>query len=944
MSAGGRGAVARFLASWSPRAAVGGEPLGPLAVILALTAVDDLDSVTFGILVPEIRAEFGLDLQSVLTIQAVAAPLVIVLGLGAGWLADRVRRTRLVGAGALVWTVFTLLTGLAPTVAVLALARAGAGVGKTVNGPAHQSLLADWYPVANRARVFSLYHLAGSVDIWLAPLAAGALAAAFTWRAPFYALPVLSLAAAVAAWRLVEPSRGRFERAVLGVEELDREPPPSLGESWRIATGVGTLRRVWLALPLLVGGAAGISSLLSVFLEEEFGLGPQQRGLVFFVSGAAGVAGLFVGAHLADTHLLTRPGRALNLVGAMAAASAASFALIAVVPNLALYVVLDAGRAFASAIVAPGLFATMSLVIPPRARSFALAAGGLFVLPGLVLLPVVGIIGDRYGVRASVLALVPVYLLGAAVIASAGAQVGPDMRSAFAAAVARTLARRSRSDGAAPLLVTRGLEAGHGGVQVLFGVALEVHDGEVLALAGANGSGKSTLLRCLAGLQLPSAGAVVFDGLDTTFVPADELAARGLVYAPGGRGVVPGLTVAEHLRLAAWHRRDALEVAADGEAVLAAFPELAGRLGVAAGNLSAGEAQFLTLAQAALARPRLLLADELTFGVAPAAVGRVLEFVRGLHARGATVVLVDQSAAVRDALATRVVTLRRGTIVATAPVPLLPASAATRRPFGAAGRNGTARNTPDARADGLLVGHGAVTGAGGNRGAGKPPAILAEGLVVRHGGVVALDGVDVVVSPGEIVAIVGANGSGKTTLLDALSGPVGVDAGLVRLGATDVTTMAPHERAGLGLRRVFADARLFASLTVAETLAISAGGGTGAGVRRLLERLGAEDLAELRGAELSTGQRRIVNLAVALAGRPSVVLLDEPTAGVAEADTARLAISVTRARDDLGCAVVVVEHDHRIAAAMADTVVRLDLGRVVAAGPPAEMLFTTGRA
>lgn len=892
--------------SWSPRAAVGGEPLGPLAVLLALTAVDDLDSVAFGVLLPEIRRYFGLDLQGVLTVQAVTAPLVIVVGLGAGWLADRVRRTRLVAVGALVWAAFTLLTGLAPTVALLAVARAGAGIGKTVNGPAHQSLLADYYPVGNRARVFSLYSVAGSLDAWIGPLAAGAIAAAVSWRAPFYVFPVLTLGAAAAAWRLREPRRGGFERAALGVaDDGEAEPPPSLAESWRIATGVRTLRRIWLALPLLVGAAAGISSLLSLYLEEVFGLGPQGRGVVFFASGAAGVAGLFVGAHLADRHLVTRPHRALELVGVLAAASAVSFALIAAVPNLALYVILDAGRAFASAVVAPGLFAVMSLVIPPRARSFALSAGAVFVLPGLLVLPVVGAIGDRYGLRVSVLSLVPVYLLGAAIVGSAGSQVGPDMRSAFAAAAARARARRERDEGRAPLLVVRGLEAGRGATQVLFGVDLEVADGEIVALTGANGAGKSTLLRCLAGLDLPAGGAVVFDGLDTTFVPAEELAGRGLVYAPGGRGVVAELTVDEHLHLAAWHRPDPAAVADDRSFALGSFPELAERLAVPAGLLSAGEQQFLTLAQAALARPRLLLADELTFGVAPGAVGRVAAFAGALRDRGAAIVFVDQSQEVVAALATRVLTMRRG-IIAEGHALSLPTGRQARP---SAGPTGSA----------ILAGHA---------------------LAVRHGGVTALDAVDVDVAAGEILAVVGANGSGKTTLLDALSGAIGLDGGRVLLGDADVTALPAHLRARRGLRRVFADARLFASLTVAEAVAVA---GDERGVRRLLERVGAEDLAELRCAELSTGQRRLANLALALAGRPSVVLLDEPTAGVTEADASRLGTLILAARDQLGCALVVVEHDLRLAAAVADRAVRLELGRVAAAGSPTEVLTPTTR-
>jgi ABC-type branched-subunit amino acid transport system ATPase component len=212
------------------------------------------------------------------------------------------------------------------------------------------------------------------------------------------------------------------------------------------------------------------------------------------------------------------------------------------------------------------------------------------------------------------------------------------------------------------VLVCRGVDAGYDGVQGLFGVDLEVRRGEVLALLGTNGAGKSTLLRVVSGLLPPWAGEVRFEGLDVTGASPGAMARRGVVQVPGGRGVFPTLTVAEHLTLATWLRPDDPEVEARRAEVLERFPRLAERIGTQAGNLSGGEQQQLALGMAFLTRPALLVVDELSLGLAPTVVERLLQVVREINAAGTAVVLVEQSLNVALTLADRACFMEKGEI------------------------------------------------------------------------------------------------------------------------------------------------------------------------------------------------------------------------------------------------------------------------------------------
>jgi len=213
------------------------------------------------------------------------------------------------------------------------------------------------------------------------------------------------------------------------------------------------------------------------------------------------------------------------------------------------------------------------------------------------------------------------------------------------------------------LLEVRDLEVAYGHIEAVQGISFEVHSGEIRTLVGANGAGKSTTLLALSGLLKPKAGSIRFEGEELTTLPTHKIVERGLVQVAEGRAILTTLTVRENLELGAYRRKDRAAIAGDLERVLALFPRLEERIGGLAGNLSGGEQQMLAIGRALLAKPRLLLLDEPSMGLAPIVVQDIFRKLREINTDGLTIFLVEQN--VRQALkiATHGYVIENGKIV-----------------------------------------------------------------------------------------------------------------------------------------------------------------------------------------------------------------------------------------------------------------------------------------
>jgi len=215
----------------------------------------------------------------------------------------------------------------------------------------------------------------------------------------------------------------------------------------------------------------------------------------------------------------------------------------------------------------------------------------------------------------------------------------------------------------APLLDVRGLEVSYGPIRAVRGVDLTVGTGEIVALVGANGAGKSSILRAVSGMVRPAGGRVLLAGDDVTGRAAHELVPRGLAHAPEGRGIFLNLTVEENLALGSYLRRDAEGITADRERMLALFPVLRDRVKRPASTLSGGEQQMLAVARALMSRPRLLLLDEPSLGLAPQVVDLIFRTLVEVNAAGVSILLVEQNARLALATAGHAYVLETGGLV-----------------------------------------------------------------------------------------------------------------------------------------------------------------------------------------------------------------------------------------------------------------------------------------
>ncbi len=933
----------------------------PLAVFMFLSLLGGLIGPAFGLAGPDIIVDLEINISDILGLSAVVGFFLTFAAIGMGWYGDRHPRLPMFGIGTILSGLFSMLESRATNIFTLGAPQVASGVATTAASVPVFSLLADYYPTNARGKVYAIFGIVGRSASLPLLLIAALLVDTIGWRLVFLLGGAVMTGAGFLVMALLkEPVRGYMERREMGADHevsLQESEPQSFGEGWRTVWAVRTLRRLFIA-DVVAGPGGVILGLLTPFLlVEEYGLrSATERALALGPATiTAGILGALVGGAMIDRLTAINPSRVLVAVGMFGLVGSLGLLGTATIPPLWVLIAFSAVQAFGAALVGPAIGAIYSQIIPPSVRTMGLQMIGLATIPSLIFfVPVASMLRLEYGYSAAILFSVPFSVLGAVINLSAASFFEFDRRNAMAAAIADHDWRQAKASGAGKLLVCRDVDVEYDGVQVLFGVDFDVEEGEIIALLGTNGAGKSTLLKAISGTQEASAGAIVFDGRDITHMPPHETAGRGVIHMPGGRGIFPGLTVAENLVLGNWMNADAgaEEVDRRLEEVFAIFPILRERAGENAASLSGGEQQMLSLAQAFLAKPRLLMIDELSLGLAPAVVGQLLEVVRRIHAQGTTIIVVEQSVNVALTIAKRAIFMEKGEV----------------KFFG---DTADLLARPDILRAVYVKGTGALTSAPASalrsereRRAlelGEARNVLeVEGLVKRYGGITAVDGVSFVLREGEVLGLIGPNGSGKTTTFDLISGYQAPDAGVVRYQGLDITALPPEERARRKLVRRFQDARLFPSLTVFETLLValdqklevkssmlSALGLPHARRAEKRVRLRAERLVELLelGAyrdkfvkELSTGLRRIVDLACVLATEPQVLLLDEPSSGIAQAEAEGLAPLLRRVRFETGCSILIIEHDMPLISSVADELIALDQGRFVVRGRPGEVL------
>lgn len=934
------------------------------ALLLALAGVvQGFDSTAFGLIAPDLVRDLELDLPKVLIALNIVGFLLIFVHLGFGFLLDRVRRVPYVAAASTLSGIFSIFTSRANSIPSLGVSRVGDAISSDVASLPRFSLLSDYYPPEVRGKMFALLGTLQRFAVLGAPLLIGVLVTSTTndpdhpnWRIPFLITgPLLVIVGIILLLKLKEPIRGYMERKALGLDEevaKEPEPTPSFGEAWRITWAIRTLRRFFIAVAISEVGAIIYVRLYLFYFQERYGLDAFERGVVAFIGGIGVLVGGFFGGGIVDSLTRRRPQRVLIFYGLLGMASSIFYLIQALGPPLPLLVTGTVFAAFFGALLGPAGNVVIAQVVPAHVRSTGLAVFVLTAVPATLIF--FGVAGQlpNWGLQGGMMASVPFFFIGSLIFMSAADVFDRDMRSALASQAASQEYRVAKEMGEGKLLVCRDVDVEYDGVQVLFGVDFDVEEGEIIALLGTNGAGKSTLLKAIGGTQEASGGAIVADGREITHMPPHEIAARGIILMPGGKGIFPGLSVSENLTLGHW-MIDSKVASGKLEEIYRIFPILKERANERAGLLSGGEQQMLSLSQAFLSEPKLLMIDELSLGLSPAVVGQLIEIVKAIHSSGTTIILVEQSVNVALTVAEKAIFMEKGEVKFV-------------------GKTKDLLSRPDILRAVYVKGTGALSG-GTPSGALKSdrelrryeleqarPILEVKSLSKSFGGVTAVSNVSFDLREGEILGLIGPNGAGKTTVFDLITGYQIPDSGQVLFDGEDVSDLGPDARAKKKLLRRFQDAKLFPSLSVYENILVS--------LEQKLEvrnvaltalqlpqvrqsekrvRLRADRLIELLdlGAfrdkfvkELSTGLRRITDLACVLAVEPKVLLLDEPSTGIAQAEAEMLAPLLRRVRFETGCSILMIEHDMSLISSISDELLAMDQGRVVIRGLPDDVL------
>ena len=650
----------------------------PLIALGLLATADTFQTYALTVLSPEITRTLGISIVAVATARSLQALAQAVAPLPLASLTpNRARRALLCIVPGLVWSLITLFTGFVTSLAALVLILLLDGLTSGSVLTLHAPLVLDSYHPEARVRALSAYRAFYAFGSMASPLLVGLLSAllGFSWRGVFIALGIVSLLMTLASVGLRDPGFGRWdtERVRASVHaahrEEDRLPDHNVALGfWEICRRmllIPTNRRVFAGLTVYGILLVPLNTFISFFLDERWNVGPGGRGAFFAVYFGGGVLALLAYGGRGEKQFRDSPSRVLRAAGWLLAVSVAFVALAGVMPAFVPMLACFAASGALGVIVIPLLTVSLLSIVPANMRPHVQSLAAIFLAVGSLLGSLLlGGVESQYGLGGAMVAVAIPGVLGALIIASAGGLIQNDLDRMIEEVIEDEEIRRIRSSGGRlPMLAVRGVDFSYGQLQVLFDVDFTVEDAEMVALLGVNGAGKSTLLKVVSGIGLPTRGSVRYRGQDITYLDAERRIRLGITQVPGGRAVFGPLTVVENLRSFAYTLgRQRATVDRAVETALEAFPRIASRRNSLAATLSGGEQQMLGLAKAFMLRPRLLLIDELSLGLAPIIVGQLLEMVRRINADGTAVVLVEQSVSIALNLVEHAYFMERGEI------------------------------------------------------------------------------------------------------------------------------------------------------------------------------------------------------------------------------------------------------------------------------------------
>jgi ABC-type branched-subunit amino acid transport system ATPase component/MFS family permease len=613
------------------------------------------------------------------------APLLVVAivigALGAATTFGRRHRERSTVAAAFTYAGAAWLLAFATNEWALIASVVFAGIAIGVRSAVAPALLTDSVAPGARVRIVTGYVIALALGSVLGGVvvAVGYDTFGLSWRGVVLVIAVLATVSAPSALFVRDPGLGTLDldrlnalvhesfgpRGPLAPELPDSEVAAQFGSQLRQVTRTGAGRAMAIAFLVFGVFAVPLQALMFQFEVARYGWGFDTRIWIFVALTTVAAAPLLVLLRRGDNWFRSDASRLLQISGRACAVSGLGLVLVAVVATEVITVV-GLAIAFASSylVLAVGLV-TLLTVVDPALRTHAAALAAVYIAVGFILggtLP--GQLASRYGLTPAIIFLALNFLGVAGAMRVAGDSMRDDITTIVDRQTSREELRVLVSNARhVPLLGCRGIDFSYDQLQVLFDVDFTVDEGELVALLGTNGAGKSTLLRVVSGLGMPSRGHVHYRGADITHLDAERRVKFGITQMPGGRAVFSNMTVADNLKTFAFSlRRSRAEVDRGIDATFAAFPQLGERRNQQAGTLSGGEQQMLGLGKAFILRPRLLLIDELSLGLAPIIVSRLLDMVRTINDAGTAVVLVEQSVNIALSLAHHAYFMEKGEI------------------------------------------------------------------------------------------------------------------------------------------------------------------------------------------------------------------------------------------------------------------------------------------